>query len=134
MNVLELWQGRQIRRLLNLIDHLPRNSRYSEAVSNDPEHMRMLLDAGGGPTKNARPPMSSWTPEVEAITGVADLLKALLGVTIMANSKKGAKKPDLAPALRPGTVLSEIERQRKRERHRMLVAKMLPKAGEEASE
>ncbi len=119
---------------MNHIDRLPRNCHFSEAVANDREHMEMLVDASGGAPAETRPRMSSWSPEVEAITQVSDLLKVLVALTVMANSKKGAKKPDTTPAPRPGTVLSEVQRDRKRRQHNKIVSMLLPKRGEEAAE
>lgn len=91
--------------------------------------MRLLLEARGGEKGDMRPRMSSWTPEVEAITQVHDMLKVLVGLTIMANSKKGAKKPDTAPSPRPGTVLDKVRLESKREKHKALVKRVLPNKG-----
>lgn len=125
--MLDLLHNRRVRRLLAYIDRLPRNSYYSEAVANDPEHMHLLLEAAGDAPADRRPRMSSWSPEVEATTTVADLLRALIAITVMANSKKGAKKPDATPTPRPGTVLDEVRRERKRRKHEELKRRVLPK-------
>lgn len=121
-----LWQSRQIRRLLNLVDYLPHHSLYAEAVANDPEHMAALVEARGDVPADKRPRQSTWTPEVEAITQVGDLLKSLIAITVMVNSKKGSKKPDTSPLPRPGTVVDDIKRERKRKKHLELVREVLP--------
>lgn len=123
--------------MLSFIDRLPRHTYYGEAVANDPEHMAMLVEATRGQQPDPRPRLSSWSPEVEATTQVADLVKALLAVTISLNSKKGSKKPDATPALRPGTVMDEVRRQARRKRHEEIVARVRAareRVGEEATE
>lgn len=140
VDLLELWHGRRWRLLLNLIDHLPRHSFYSEAVANDPEHARLLAKANAeraaaGEEKKHTPPMTTWTPEVGAI---ADLIDAVNGVnyTLKAvNSDKKVKPPEPYP--RPVTALQgatkRAQYERRKAAHESLVARVLPhkkKAGQ----
>lgn len=96
--------------------------------------MELLAEAMDGQTVDKRPPLSDWSPEVEATTQVADLLKSLIAVTIMVNAKAGAKKPDYEPSPRPGTVLADVQRERRRRKHRELVALVNRQRGEGTAE
>lgn len=132
-----LWRGRRWRKLLNLIDHLPRHSYYSEAVANDPEHAKMLAkanaerEAAGEEKKKYTPPMTQWTPEVSAIADLIDSVNAMNYTLKMVNSdpkKRAPKPPD--PYARPQTALEGATKRAKFERrqakHDALVARLLP--------
>lgn len=76
--------------------------------------------------------MSTWSPEVAMLADLIDAVNALKAVTISANSAKGAKKPDLKPYPRPGTMLEKVRREQRRKAHEDLVARVLPKREQEA--
>lgn len=132
-----LWRERRWRFLLNLIDHLPRNSFYSEAVANDPEHARMLAEAQAQHADDTRdeegpsgPPMHTWSAEVAAIVDLTDAVRRVeyAVVAVQADKGKGPKPPEPLP--RPVSIL---DRERKRAaydvrkaRHDKLAARMLP--------
>lgn len=122
--------------MLNLIDHLPRHSFYSQAVADDPEHMEMLErakssgDSGPAPL----PPLAWWTPEVDAIATVNDTLLLVKDVLVRVNveaSKQGSiPQPEFTPRpgrRKPGTSpkakLSKAEQEAKHARN---VARLLP--------
>ena len=136
-NLRELWQSRQWRLLFNLIDHLPRHSYYSDAVSNDEEHAKMLAKAqaaraaGGEDSKPYSPPMTQFTPEVAAIADAIDAINGVRHAIIMANSdpkKSPPKAPDPYP--RPVTALMGATQRAKfelrKKKHESLVARLLP--------
>jgi hypothetical protein len=134
----ELWRARSWRRLLALTDRLPRNTLYSAAVSNDPEHAAMLAKAmtdakaESGPEDEDAPkgpPIHEWSPELEALTGLGDKLNWLIYVTqAIAAQGKSVPKPDAAP--RPVTELARAlrraEHERRKDAHQTLAARLLP--------
>ena len=125
-----LWRSRRWRKLLNLIDHLPQNTWFHQAVSEDVDHAVMLLKA----QKEARrrgiepppsgPSMRSWSPEVDALTKVLDAVNNLSYITAAANGGGKAKKPKVAP--RPPTAMERAKLRLRQEEHAILVRRMLP--------
>jgi hypothetical protein len=121
-NLTELWRSRQWRFLLNLIDHLPRNCYYSEAVANDPEHARMIFEALSKQEPNdeagpAGPPLHTWSAEVAAIVDLTDAVRrveyAVIAVAAGSGGGRGPKPPEPLP--RPS---SQVDMERKRADHR----------------
>jgi hypothetical protein len=119
-----MWRRGQWRKLLNLIDHLPRNSHYSQAVSLDPEHARLIAEAqeSGKVKSSPAPPMATWSPETERLTAIIDLLKHLIYLTSAVNGGKG-KSPD--PELRPESAMTKIKAEQRQKRHEALAARVL---------
>lgn len=121
------WRRRRWRRLLNLIEFLPRDSAYIEALSNDEEIAQQLLDK----QIPERPPqrrMSEYSAVVEVLSLVADRIAELIG-TVAAS--RGIKPRRIQPAPRPVTALERLRKRRRRIRHRSLVSKLLPHKREE---
>lgn len=132
----ELWQSRRWRLLLNLIDHLPRHSYYSEAVANDPEHAAMIArsraeaEANGEEKKPYSPPMTIWTPEVGAIADLIDAVNGVKHVIQVVNSDPKGRKPQPPQAYpRPKTALQNAVQRAKHERrkkqHEALVKRLI---------
>lgn len=117
-----LWQRRDLRYLLNLIDHLPRDSFFSEAVAQDEDHARMLLahPSSRGSTAYA-PPLSTWSPEVELLTSILDAVQT---AGIMSANVQGAKLPAPKPAPRPRTAVERLRTRAALEQHESLVARL----------
>lgn len=106
-----MWQNRQWRRLLNLIDGLPRNSLYSEALAADTELAQSLLDlemSGQVPPPEAKVRISEWSPEREADADIVDWLKLVYGATVGAAT---GKAPKFEPSLRPVTEMQRLRRE-----------------------
>lgn len=119
-----MWHSRQWRRLLNFIDHLPRNSHYTQAVVNDEEHARMLVEAmDGQPKEDPAPPMSTWSPEVEQLVTLTDAVRAL---NLTVQGLAGAKPPKFVPSPRPRTMMEKARRDQRKRKHEELVALVLP--------
>lgn len=98
--MLDVWRGTlSPRTLLNLIDHLPRNSHFAEATAQDDELAEGLLDRpeGGRP---AAPPMTEFSPEAEVLAAVVDRLGELIRTYAAAN---GGNPPPLKLWPRPVT-------------------------------
>lgn len=118
------WRSRRWRRLLNIIDHLPRNSAYREAVAEDEDLARQLLKVKP-PDDDAVPVrrMSDWSAEVEMLTAVLDRL----GELVQAVAALGGAKPRrVQPAPRPVTAFERVRRNRRADQHRALVSRVLP--------
>jgi hypothetical protein len=122
------WRSRRWRRLLNIIEHLPRTSAYREAVAQDEDLARHMLSKA--PLEESKPirRMSDWSAEVELLTAVLDRL----GEVVQAVAALGGAKPKKVPAApRPVTAYERVHRRRRSERHRSLVARVLPHSRQE---
>ncbi len=97
-----------------------------QLLVNDEEHARMVLEASAGQESKAPsgPPMATWSAEVEALTNIADEVRALRYVTTAVNSKNKPKPP--VPYARPKTAFERVRNQQREQRHRELVARVLP--------
>jgi hypothetical protein len=118
-----MWRGRRWRKLLNLIDRLPRNSAYTEAVFLDDNVAAAILRADDGKEKTARRRMSEWSAEAELLSTVADRIAELIQATY---SSRGVKPPVFTPSPRPETALERARYHDRVRRHRELVARVLP--------
>lgn len=123
------WASRRWRRLLNLIDHLPRNSHYAEAVVND-EEMAELQAADIDPSEKPKeqpPPLREWSIEAELLARIADRVGVEVDATI---ASAGGKPIRMGPVMRPETAIDrKVREARERNRikiHESLVAQLLP--------
>lgn len=117
-----LWQRRRIRFLLNLIDHLPRTSHFTEAVAQDDdlaEHNRHLIGEAG-PRK---PPVSEFGPAEELLAAIYDELAALR-VTLLAVN--GGKPREPKPWPRPETARERLRRRNGQADFLDIIAKAAP--------
>lgn len=104
-----LWKARQWRKLLNLIQSLPPNSLFNEALTNDRETMMMMhkiqesrRNSDGGEDKPVGPRVSQVSEEARRLGEVASLIRWLGGVVVTASPKfKGGKIPKVEPYTRP---------------------------------
>lgn len=131
-----LWRSRRWRTALDLIDHLPGHSWYSEAVSGDEEHAAMIAESlaareAEGEQVRKGPPITSWTPEVAAITELTDAVRHLTYVTAAVQGDKTSKPPEPLP--RPQTPLEAAMKRAswsaRKAKHDSIVARMLPHKG-----
>lgn len=124
---IELWQRRSWRRLLNLIDHLPRNSHYGQAVADDEEHAKMILAAQREAEKQGKkpppyaPPLTSWSPERETLT---EILDAIRGLAVVTANVQGNHLPMPKPSPRPRTAFDRVQHRMRMEQHESLVARV----------
>jgi hypothetical protein len=114
--------------MLDLIDRLPRDTYYWQVITQDPEHAAMLVEAQERAEKEgtagpSAPPMSTWSPVVEAVTKLTDRVNALIYITRAANGAKGEKPPK--PEMRPVTALPSIKARKRQEQHEKLAARLL---------
>lgn len=125
LDLLELWQQRQWRRLLSLLEQMPLHCRWRTAQLNDPEYAEAVADVLGEDDDDedaAGPSWSDWNPLVDQMATVADLLRALL------SQNAGSKTPPRW-GQRPQTALHkarETARQRAaRADHNFLIGALL---------
>ena len=131
-----LWRARRWMHLLGLLDHLPAHSWYSASVSMDEDHARMMAESmiarreAGEDSKERGPSLTSWTPEVAALTNVLDAVRQVQHAIVAVNSSKGKAPEAPKPSPRPVTplekALSQAEYRRRKAAHQALVARVLP--------
>jgi hypothetical protein len=103
-----------------VIDHLPRNSFYIEALLDDDEVGEKLLEM---PDQPPRERLAEWSAERETLTQILDAIHAL-SVNVIAAA--GAKPPQMRPALRPVTSLNRVRQRRQMAQHQSLVRRLTP--------
>jgi hypothetical protein len=116
----ETWRARRWRSLLAAIDRLPGHSYYSEALTKDPEHAKMLAEqmaasSSGDAPSDRSPLMRTWTPEVAILTDVLDAVRRLEWATFAVLAGPKAGKPP-KPSPRPNSELSKAAKQAEFER------------------
>ncbi len=121
------WRARRWRKLLNIIDHLPRHSRYVEAVSNDERIAALLINEPEAAAQPARR-MSEYSVVVEMLSLLVDRISELIGAVA---ASRGLKPRRIPPAPRPETAMDRLRRRRRRSTHRRLVSKLLPHKAQE---
>jgi hypothetical protein len=115
------FRSRRWRRLLNLIDGLPRHSHYVDALADDEQLAEQMLDHP--PTDE---PVERWTefsPERETLLIIADRVAELTRVMVAANS---GKPGSFRPLPRPHWAVDRLRTRRRMDQHRRLVAMLLP--------
>jgi hypothetical protein len=126
MDLGELWRTRQWRKLLNLIDHLPRNSFFTAAVANDDEHVEQIIAARerAGSEEASGPSLSEYDGVLERLDALVDATNQNTAATIAA---AGAKAPRIPPQQRPVTAFERVAHRRKSAKHQSVVSRMLRK-------
>lgn len=122
MDLATEWRSRRWRRLLNIIDRLPRDSAYVEALSDD-EQLAEQMIRQPDPPKAPRRRMADWSPTVELLTAILDRL----GEVTMTIAALGGAKPRKFPrAPHPVTAFERIRNRKREAKHRSVVARLLP--------
>jgi hypothetical protein len=109
--------------LINLIDRLPRNSAYFEAVVLDENVAAAMLAASDGRETKAKRRMSEWSAEAELLSTLVDRVAELIQANV---AVRGGKPAQFAPQPRPETALERVRAQERIRKHRALVARVLP--------
>lgn len=133
----ELWRARRWTLLLDILDRLPAHSWYAATVSMDEEHARMMAEAmskqveeTGEIPKSKGPSLTTWTPEVAALTAILDATRSVQHAIVAVNSPKGKAPEPPKPSPRPQTPLEAaiklMEHRRRKSKHEALVARLLP--------
>lgn len=118
------WRSRRWRRLLNIIDRLPRTSAYVEAMIADEQLAEQLID-DKSEDERQKPSrrMSDWSVEVELLTYIFDRLGELTQAVAALGGAK-PRQPQRAPY--PATAMQRVRERRRKQRHLELVARVLP--------
>lgn len=113
--------------ILDTLDHLPRTSAYHTAVSGDEDLAQQIAESDQKTPKREPPPLSAYSPEVEAIADLRDICLQMLRVLVKVN---GGKPSPFKPYPRPETAVDKALRtareQSRFKRHRALVKRLLP--------
>ncbi|MGW5122965.1 hypothetical protein ACWEQ7_02690 [Streptomyces sp. NPDC004069] len=126
MDVARLWSERRWRRLLNLIDQLPGESRTVVAMAEDEELAVALPEPEPGPAPP--PPLRTWTAEVEKLALIADRLGELITAVHNTVAKRPARSP--RPLPRPETARDRVKRQQRRAKYDRLKAQLASAAAQ----
>lgn len=130
----DLWRARRWTLLLDVIDRLPAHSWYASSVSMDEEHARMMAEAMAERQESEEgeersPALTTWTPEVAAITRLIDAVKGVQHAVIAVQAGNKAPEPP-KPEPRPITPLEKALKhaafERRKRKHESLVARVLP--------
>lgn len=133
----ELWRARRWTMLLDVLDRLPPHGWFNATLAMDEKHAEMMAasvaarQASGDAEedKTSGPPLTSWTPEVAAITTLTDAVNSLRHAVIAVQVGNKAGDPP-KPMPRPVTpfqiALKNAEYARKKAKHESLVARLLP--------
>jgi hypothetical protein len=109
------------RELLDYLEHLPVTSAYHTAIAEDEDLAEELARL---PEQTARPPrLREFSPEVQVLAEVRDLLATLINVQIARAGKKPSK---VKPYPRPVSAVERIRQQQRYQRHKSLVAQLIP--------
>lgn len=107
VDLVELWQTRRWRALVQLIDQLPPTSRTQVAQAEDHDLARDLVKAGLVPDE---PP--EWTPPLREYDTVAAILQQILDTLAGANYQRAQGKGSKPkPSPRPVTAIEKARKQ-----------------------
>ncbi|MFP7366284.1 hypothetical protein SFC07_11025 [Corynebacterium callunae] len=99
---------------MDLIDELPRGSHYRAAVADDDDIAEAVFDLK---PRSSSPPLEDWTAEIEALTGIQDLLFSLL-------YRGSDQRPPRLP--RPETAMDRVEKRRIAVKKTHVLSQLLP--------
>jgi len=112
--------------VLDILDHLPRTSAYQCAVAADEELAAQIAASEDLPKPSKTPPLSEYSPEVEALRDIQDILDQTLRVLVKVNNgKPGKHKPYPRPVTALGKALNAARDRLRYERHRSLADRLL---------
>lgn len=131
MDLAAEWRSRRWRRLLNIIDHLPRDSAYFEALTEDVDLAERIASRPEPKSSAPKRRMTDWSPTVELLSAVVDRLAEL---TQAVASLGGAKPRKLPCAPRPVTAMERVRNRKRYEKHRALTERVLRRSPAEPTE
>jgi hypothetical protein len=109
--------------ILDYLEHLPRTSAYHTAIAEDEVLAEQMADV---PDEKPGPPrLAEFSPEVQVLAEVRDLLATLINVQVARAGKKPSK---MKPYPRPVSAVEQIRRRQRYQRHRSLVSQLLPRS------
>lgn len=117
--------------MLSLIDQLPRNSRYRQALANDEDMARQYLeefdidDDAPVSDDDGRPEMSDFGLAEELLLEVLNELKAMRSENVGLQTGKAGAKPRYRKG--PMTAMERIKYRVREEQHNSLVSRLAPR-------
>lgn len=108
------------RKVLNLIDRLPRSSEFQNAVAQDDE---LAVHAVGSSSAAPEIPLTEWTPETEALAAVVDRLAEVINAVVQS---QGGKPIAIKPYPRPQTASDRARVQARRAADEALSRMLFP--------
>lgn len=114
--------GLDARTFLDYVEHLPRTSAYHSAIADDEELAARMLDEDT--PSSSTPRLAEFSPEVQVMAEVRDLLASLIGVQI---ARAGKKPKKIKPYPRPESALERIRRRQQYANHRTIVGRLIPR-------
>lgn len=112
--------------VLDILDHLPRTSAYQCAVAGDEELAAQIAASDEVPKPSKTPPLSEYSPEVEALRDILDVLDQTLRVLVKVNNgKPGKHKPYPRPVTALGKAMNAARNRLRYDRHRSLADRLL---------
>lgn len=102
-----------------MIDHLPQDSFFVEAIADDEEY---ALQTALQPKQDQSPRLSEWSAEAALLAMVVDRLGLLASML----AQFGKSRLSLPPVERPMTATERMRTRVSQTRHKALVAKLLP--------
>lgn len=115
-----------------MLDSLPPNSLTQEAIANDEELARAIIDAAGGKlpaAKSKNPALRQWTQEATLLAQLIMEMRSQTALLVKINSKEGAAAPKVVPVPMPETAYQRLMEQALLEqrlgRHDELVRRLL---------
>lgn len=117
VDLAEWWHSHRWDALFELIEHLPRASRYKQALLSDIEVGRAIVKAqeeAGKSTEKTEddtyyPPLSAWSEEVELLSDIRDGIQSAVQAII---ASAGGKPKRFEPAPRPRTAIDTAKEER----------------------
>ena len=107
--------------ILDYLEHLPRTSAYHTAIAEDEDLAEQMADI---PDQKPGPPrLAEFSPEVQVMAEVRDLLATLINVQIARAGKRPSK---VKPYPRPVSAVEQVRQRHRYQQHRSLVAQLLP--------
>lgn len=107
--------------VLDYVEHLPRTSAYHSAIADDDDLAAQLIDEDM--PSSSSPRLSEFSPEVQALAEIRDLLASLIGVQI---ARAGKKPKKIKPYPRPVSAIERARKHRQYATHRSVVDRLLP--------
>lgn len=123
-----MWRSRRWRKLLSLLEFLPRTSAYAQAMATDEELAAELLKLPQAETGKAGQWSRShrdYTAEVEMLSAVFDRLGELIRVTA---ATRGARGRQPSPAPRPVSAFERVRHRLAADRHKRLTERLKRKS------
>jgi hypothetical protein len=107
------------RAVLDYLEHLPRTSAYHSAIAEDEE---LATELAKLPEQKPSPPrLAEFSPELQALAEIRDLLATLINVQIARAGKRPSK---VKPYPRPISAVERIRKRQQYQTHQSLVDRL----------